>query len=343
MAKKSFLDIHGLVICCETEDVDLLSGLLRPFRYFQRENGVPAVTIAIRQTAPPYRNLPALEATFFTPRNVVYQDTNRKIIDYFGKGIVLQNGNGSVYEIYGEQKNFLDEAFYLLILSLLGQFCDAKGMLRIHAFAFSHRDKAVLVLLPQGGGKSTMAFAMMSVPETRYISDDDPILDPSGNILPFPRPLGILKPETLNGIPPQYIYSVDRMEFGRKYYIDCEYWNDKVEKRALKDVVLIAAQRVLNGEPSVTRISRSRIFSMLLRDAVIGIGLYQGMEFVFSQSSWEVLSKFPVFLKRFLRAVKLTFTSDPYLLILSNDIERNTQTLLNFLDNHNSTTSSTTQ
>jgi hypothetical protein len=331
--QKCYLDIHGLIISLEAEDPQLVSWLLRPFRYFQRNHGEPLVRISVKQEEPPYNELPQVEAAFFTPRNVVYQDTDRKIIDYFGKGIVFQNGNGS-YEICGEEQNFLNEAFYLLTLSLLGQYCDRKGMLRIHALALSCRDHAALILLPQGGGKSTLAMSMMSLPEIRYISDDDPIFNPSGEILPFPRPLGILNLESLSNIPPEYIYSVDRMEFGKKFYVDCDFWKDKIETRNLKQIILISAKRVLNGQPSVHSLSRFRIFKILLRDAVIGIGLYQGMEFLFQSSSWDVLSKLPVFFKRLRRAVRLTLSSDPYLLVLGNDVCQNAQVLQQFLLSH---------
>jgi hypothetical protein len=325
-----FLNIHGLTIGCRADSEELLAELVRPFQYFKVEETTPSFMVSVNEDSPAYEELPALPAFFSTPRNVVYRDGNRKIIDYFGKGIVFQNGEYA-FEIRGLERNFLSEAFYLLVLSLLGQFCDANGFLRIHALAFSHQNRAVIVLLPQGGGKSRLALELMGEPDVRYISDDDPILNPSGQILPFPRPLGILSRDLLHGIPDEYVYCVDRMEFGLKYYVDSNFWPDKIETRALNEIVLLVARKVLNGTPAIHTLSKWKALRVLMRDAVVGIGLYQGLEFLFSHSSWEAMSKFPVLVKRLMRAVRLTRSANTYELILGSDIRSNARTLIEFL------------
>ncbi len=329
----SFLNIYGLIIECKTESADLMPELLRPFVFFVTdENGRPAsiTRIFIEESDPPYETFPSLPAAFSTPRNIVYQDKDRKIIDYFGKGVVVQSREEH-YHIYGSDRNFLLEAFYLLVLSLLGQHCDREGLLRIHALAMSYRDIAVLMLMPQGGGKSTMARALMEEPEFRYISDDDPILDQHGQILPFPRPLGILNRKSIEEIPDEYVYKVNRMEFGWKYYVDCNYWKDKTETRRLKESVLLVGQRVLNGSPSIVKCSKMKTFAVLIRDAVIGVGLYQGLEFLLSRSSWNVFSKIPVVFRRFLRAMQFIRTTRTYQFTLSGSSGENLQVLKEFL------------
>ena len=50
------------------------------------------------------------------------------------------------FELYSEDENLLCEAFYLLVLSLLGQYCDREGFLRVHALGVATPDKAVLKL-----------------------------------------------------------------------------------------------------------------------------------------------------------------------------------------------------
>lgn len=327
------LDIHGLVIKCDAESPDLALELTRPFKYFKRDKGQPAITIVVKEEAPAYESLPPIEASFSTPRNIVYKDKDHKIIDYFGKGVVVQNNNQAVYCIYGSERNFLIEAFYLLVLSLLGQFCDKKGLLRVHALALSYQDKAILLMMPQGGGKSTMALAMIQEDNLRYISDDDPLIDRFGRVLPFPRALGILDKRTIKHIPDEYIYKVDRMEFGIKYFVDCDYWKDRIETRPLKDTVLLTGRRMLNGSPSIEKIPKRKVFAVLIRDAVIGIGLYQGLEFILNNSTWEVLSKSHIVLQRLVRAFRLTLASETYRFTLSRDTDQNCRVFREFIQN----------
>lgn len=326
------LNIHGLRIECQAESSELLQDLVRPFRYFLVESGPSDYRVIVLEEAPDYAAFPELPASFVTPRNVVYRDGSQKIIDYFGKGIVLEKEGTSSYWIQCESRNLISEIFYLLVLSLLGQFCDRKGFLRIHALALAKNDTAVLLLLPQGGGKSTMASAMLNDPSIYYISDDDPILDRQGRILPFPRPIGYLNEKALAGIPQEFIYSIDRMEFGMKYYVDCDYWNNRIEKRPLDKIILFVGRRVLNGQPRIQKASTFLALSTLMRDAVVGIGLYQGLEFLFSQSSWDALGKIPVLLKRTLRAIKLARKSDVHVFTLSANPNRNCEALTEFLN-----------
>lgn len=334
----SYLDIYGLTIECKTASVDLMPELLRPFVSFisnESKPGLHAVRVFIEEADPPYESFPTLPAAFSTPRNIVYQDKNRKIIDYFGKGVVVQSEGDSHYHIYGSDRNFLLEAFYLLTLSLLGQHCDRAGLLRIHALAMSYHDLVVMMLMPQGGGKSTMARALIEDSKFRYISDDDPILDPQGRILPFPRPIGILDPKLIEEIPERHVYKVNRMEFGWKYYIDCDYWKDKTETRHLTESILLVGRRVLNGSPGIVKYSKIKTFGVLIRDAVIGVGLYQGLEFLLSRSTWDALGKIPVVFRRFLRALRLIRTTRTYQFTISGDSDQNLAVLKEFLAKYN--------
>ncbi|MCA9809474.1 MAG: hypothetical protein KC473_03980, partial [Candidatus Dadabacteria bacterium] len=155
------IDIHGLVIECISESPDLVREMVRPFSFFKVEAGRPATTVTAIESEPPYSSFPTVKSSFSTPRNIVFTKGDTKIIDYFGKGVVLAEGNGSKYTIYGTDTDFLKEAFYLLVLSLLGQYCDDKGILRIHALTFSLDDTAVIFSAQSGGGKSTMAFSVL--------------------------------------------------------------------------------------------------------------------------------------------------------------------------------------
>jgi hypothetical protein len=126
--------------------------LTRPFSLFRVAEGVPEVRIEVPGSPPPYDSFPRLHASYSTPRNVVYDARGCRIVDYFGKGATVEDKTDSAYTIYGEDTNFLQEVFYLLVLSLFGRYCDRNGMLRIHAMAASYRDTAVVIPMTMGGG-----------------------------------------------------------------------------------------------------------------------------------------------------------------------------------------------
>ena len=325
------LNIHGLSINCQSHSESLFHSLIRPFKYFCREDDAHDVAILIEETAPPYESFPNLKSVFSTPRNIVYRDEALKIIDYFGRGVIVEDKSNARYTLYSEDQDLLQEAFYLLVLSLFGQYCDRQGMLRIHALALSYGDTAFLLPLPPGGGKSTMAMAMLEDPGFKLISDDEPVLNHQGQILPLPLRIGVLNPDQLGAIPAKHIYDIDRMEFGRKYFVDCDYWEGQLEHRPLKDIVLFTSQTMLHGAPSINPASKRRVYATLWRDAVIGMGLYQGLEFLLENSSKELAGRFPVVMKRAALALRLTRAARCYHLVLSRDVRKNQQLLESFI------------
>ena len=317
------IDIYGLVIKCQAQSSELIDLLVRPFKEFVKDKGAPSVVITVVEEDPPYDTFPSIKARFSTPRNIVYNDKEFKLIDYFGKGAILEDYRNETFTLYGRCRNFLQEAFYLHAISLFGQYCDKAGMLRVHALALSYQDTALLMLMPPGGGKSTMAMAMLQEEGFKLLSDDQPVIDKYGCVHPFHLRIGTLDKEAIRLIPEEYVYEIDRMEFGLKYFIDCTYWKDKLENRPLRRSILFTSQRLLNGPPSIEKASKRNALSSLMRDAVIGVGLYQGVEFIFKSSSWEVLSKIGMVSKRFRVAVKLALASKTYQMNLSGDVRKN--------------------
>lgn len=329
-----FIDIHGLVIQIHSQSEDLLPQLLRPFKYFIEDSGLPAAEVFIVPTEPPYDSFPQLKASFSTPRNIVFRGDGIKIIDYFGKGVVVEENRGRKFTIYGIDSNFLQEALYLLVISLFGRYCDKNGILRIHALSFSSGDDAIILTAGTGGGKSTMAFALLESDNIKLMSDDEALVDSRGRALPFPLGVGTSDEDKIKSVPRRYVYEIDRMEFGKKYFVDMEYWDEKLEKRELDNKIYFVAERLINGDPYIEKISKLRAFHSLISSAVIGLGLYQGIEFVFSNKSQDIMSLTPTFIKRMISAVKFSSSTESYKIYLSRDTAKNIDLLVNFTQNH---------
>jgi hypothetical protein len=123
------------------------------------------------------------------------------------------------------------------------------------------------------------------------------------------------------------------MEFGPKHFIDVRYWETQLERRELSDIVYVSSRRKINGPPSIRKIPKRKILRSLLRDAVIGVGLYQGLEFMLSHSVWSSVRQIGTALKRASIAWKLLRNVETYELTLSRDIQQNRQVLSEFVRN----------
>lgn len=328
------IDIHGLVIETHCRSGELLGQVLRPFKYFIRDSGTPAVEVFIEETEPPYDSFPTLKSSFSTPRNIVYKGDGIKIIDYFGKGAVVEESSGKKFTIYGRDLNLLQESFYMLVMSLFGRYCDKRGILRIHALAFSFGDTAVIVTANAGGGKSTIAFALLDNGSFKLISDDEALVNNKGDVMPFPLGIGTSDEYKILSIPTEHVYKIDRMEYGRKYFVDAEYWDGRLERQELTNKIYFIAQRMINGDPYIEKISWFGTFVSLLRSAVIGLGLYQGIELIFNGRPGDIFKMMPVLLRRMVWAIKFPLESANYKIYLSDDMSKNITLLENFTKNY---------
>jgi hypothetical protein len=151
-------------------------------------------------------------------------------------------------------------------------------------------------------------------------------------ILPFPRALGTLDRQRLAHVPDSFVARVDRMEFGTKYQLDSDWWGERVERRALADVVLVVTRRVLNGEPAIEPVPRAVARRALVRDAVLGLGLYQGLEFLVQRSTVELAAKLPALLRRWRLARRLAASARTYRLTANRDPAAVRRTVESFVE-----------
>ncbi len=148
---------------------------------------------------------------------------------------------------------------------------------------------------------------------------------------PLPTRIGTLDENKIKSIPSDYVYEIDRMEFGSKYFIDIKYWDNRLEKRELRKKIYFAAHRLINGDPRIEKITGYRAFLSLIGSAVIGFGLYQGLEFVFNNPLKETIILIPVFFRRTVSAINFAKEADCYQIYLSRDTEKNFRVLEDFI------------
>ena len=323
-------DFYGLTIQIQSKNQGLADEILRDFSYFQSGRKEGEVRIDLDLTAPVYEGFSDLPAQFITPRNVCYKDGTRTIIDYSGKAICIHDRKKKTCVIQGLDFDLVREICYLFVLSVTGQHFDKRGLNRVHALGISRGGRAALLMMPSGGGKSTMALRLLSRPGFKLLSDDSPLVDRSGRVLAFPLRVGI-PPDHNNVIDPKYIRTLNRMEFDPKTVIDIEAFRERLADDA-SPALLLVGERNLGRVSRIEPLSRVKTFKSLTNNMVVGLGLYQGLEFLLERGSWEVFLKIGLLWSRLRNALGLLRRTECYRFVIGRDLELNTACLTEFLE-----------
>jgi hypothetical protein len=323
-------DFYGLRVAVQADDGDLLEDVRRDFSYFRTEPGVAAMGVVLTAEPGPRTELPRLKATLQTPRNIVYRDADVSYIDYFGKALMTQGRRDGACVIYCRDRDLAHEIAFLTILSRVGEHLDAIGLHRVHALGLQAQGSAALVLLPMGGGKTTLTLQMLQTEGIRLLSEDSPLISRNGEVHPFPLRIGVQPGEEPPGTPPELARTVQRMEHGPKTLIDIEHYRDRIGERCPPGVILLG-ERWLAGPSAILPERRRRALDAFLRHCVVGLGLYQGVEFVFERTAWELIGKAGVALSRLRSSVSVIRRARVYRFAMGPDRRQSAQVLAEFL------------
>ena len=110
---------------------------------------------------PDYDRLPELTCSLATPRNNMFQRWKSDHIDYFGQALNIYDRESKLSQIITEDIELAHEIAYLTILSRVSEALEKKRLHRIHGLGIESAGKGTIVLLPSGGGKSTMALSLL--------------------------------------------------------------------------------------------------------------------------------------------------------------------------------------
>jgi hypothetical protein len=226
-------------------------------------------------------------------RFTLFQDGERTVVDYFGRAVsILDRATGRVV-VQGEDDHLVHEAVYHFLLSRIGEHLDAHGLTRLHGVGLAGGQGAVVVMMPSGGGKSTLALRALQEEGVRLLSEDSPLIDRRGGVHPFPLRI-VVNPTDAATLPDGAVRRIDRMEFHPKLVLDLEAFADRVESQRQPLRHLVIGRRSLGTHASLDPMPRRRAVSTLVREAVVGVGIYQGMEFVLQHGMRDVGGKLGV-------------------------------------------------
>lgn len=335
-SEKLILSFYGLAIEITSLDLQGLKNIEKDYSYFKSPLSHPShikAKIKVIPEDPRYSDLPFLKASMYTPRNICYHRDNLTYIDYYGKGLVVADKKKNEYTVFSKDLYLRHEIVYLTILSLVGSHLDSKGLHRVHGFGVDLNGRGVLVLLPRGGGKTTLLLDILKEDNIKLISEDSPLVNRSGELLVFPIRIGVSASEKPEDISDEYIYYLERMEFGPKYLIDIAAFKDKITKEPSLSWLILVGIRALGPGSEIIPISKFKVLREFIKNSVIGLGLYQGMEFILQKSIFELLSKLGLIFSRLRNSFKIILASKTYLFVVGSDKKQNAATLLSFLNN----------
>lgn len=286
-------DVYGLAIDVRGEWPEVLEAIGLDFAWFTRtepRTGAPDVVVDVQRGPPDFDAFGELPARFITPRNVVYQDGTRKIVDYFGRALSVLDEPAGRLVVQGEDRHLVHEAAYLFLLSRIGVHLESRGLTRLHGLGLSTDAGGVVVMLPSGGGKSTLVLRALRDDRVRVISEDTPLLDRRGMLHPFPLRIGINATDAAE-LGDVSVRRLERMEFHPKLALGIEAFADRIEESPQPLRHLVVGQRSLGTQARLEPARRSSAAGPLLREAVVGVGVYQGMEFILQRGLRDLAGK----------------------------------------------------
>ena len=321
-------DVYGYRFSLSGTPEEAIVGVSQDFAFFAAPDAAANITLELFDQNPPQDSLPATDAVVYTPRNVVYRSEGRRYIDYHGRALGVQDERTGNLKLYSRDPNLSYEAAYLYLLSQIGQHLDRHGMHRIHALGVEIRNRAVLILLPTGGGKSTLGLHLMKHPEVRILSDDSPFLDRHGRAFAYPLRIGLL-PGSEDSIPPEHRRVIQRMEFGPKHSVNYSFFKDRVCASAEPGLVFLGA-RTLQRDCRIEELGTLAGLRACMSNCVVGVGIFQGLEFILESSAWELIKYFGTGFSRLRNSAQLVRRSRVCRVHLGTDADLNARTVLDY-------------
>ena len=324
-----FLHFYGLTIELRSTDEKIIEDIKQDFFYFNAAPAFPDISIELIDEDPPFSSLPDVKASVYSINYITYHYKDNIFTDYHGRGLRIFNPSKKSYRIYTKVPDLKYEISYLTILSVAGKFLDSRKIHRVHALGINRNGKAILILLPEKGGKTTLALKLLQSEEVKLLSEDSPLINNRGEVMPFPLRLGILPGGEIE-IPHKSVREVNFTRVGVKLLVGMRSFADKIGTSSPAHIILIG-ERSLGNESMIEPASRFNGLKGLIKQSVIGMGLHQGMEYLLGRTIWETFSRSGIALSRLKNSIKVVRQCKVYRYSIGHDPQKNTQVLLRFL------------
>lgn len=325
-------DFYGVGVQIDSSDEEFHHSLENDFSYFGAPSVRPHLHIVFERSVPDYDQLPELTCSLATPRNICFGDGRFTYIDYFGQGINIYDKEANECRIITPDVELAHEIAYLTILSRISEALEKQRLHRIHGLGIESGGRGTVILLPSGGGKSTLALSLLRQENPfRLISEDSPLLRPDGCLLPFPLRIGVHPQSVPPDIDPRYTQLDKRIEFSSKINIDIRYFENKICRQPVPASFLLLGNRTTGRRAQIEEVSKSAALRHVIANSIIGIGLYQGLEFLLQKSLGESARHAGLLFSRAYNNWILLKHTRVYQFLIGRDKSRNYECLRSFL------------
>jgi len=330
--------VHGVSARLDCADPQIIDWFEFDFRGFLTSglSDRADVRITVHVEPPPESSIPALDEIMHTPHFVTFERGPIRYVDYQGEALAIYDYESEAGQIYAQNPEIAYERLYLTILSRLGEKLDYRGLHRVHSLAISCQDFACLFLIPQGGGKTTLALRLLDDPRLMLLSEDTPFINRRGEVFPFPFRLGVTNGEHTELIPDRFKRIVERKVGGFKTLVDLDYFKGKIASKPVRNRYLFCGRWTTAESPRLIKISKLSALKYLVRDCLLGLGLPQVIEFFLRSGFRDCAQKGFIALSRLAASLALLSCSRAYQLYLCKDRDKNAELILSFLERDSS-------
>jgi hypothetical protein len=297
-----------------------------------------SVTLELVARSPARGDLPAVVATRVFPDCVLYRDGPRLSYEYGGRAVlqVTRDSTTSFGQLICDDEDLAHELGYLYLQSEIGRFLDDQGLHRVHALGLAlPSGRCALVLLPSGGGKSTLALEALKNENVRLLSDDTPLVDRFGNVHPYPLRLSFREDAPLPEAWRAKSVRFPRRKHGTKVLIPTSalprHSLPRPGDKFKPGFLIVGRRHGRRDEPHLERLPRWKGMGPMLRDLVVGLGIPQVAELVLTDGALSLPGLAPTAASRLAAASAFLARSKPYRFDLSRDAAVNARFLLEAL------------
>lgn len=274
------LDFHGVSACVESTAEEALEPLARDFAYFavnHTQHSRPTIRWTLYPSSPPKAPLPKGLPTFRTRFYTARDSGPARWVDYQGLALSIYDSEGCSGTIHCRDPVLLHELSYLAVLSRVGDALDRRGIHRAHALGFEHQGSGGLLLLPAGGGKSTLALEMLRSSGMGIIGEDTVLVTRDLRLLAFPLRWGFAQDADLSGVPERMIRPFHRRRHGRKRLVDVAFFRARIRDDVPLRWLIIGKRRP--GPAGLAPCPKPAAWAALGMGLVLGRGLAQMAEY----------------------------------------------------------------
>jgi len=326
---KTELNVYGIKIII-TSNKEISSWIEHDYNYYltrQKSDMDYNLKFNLFLQTPDYSKLPELTAKKYHEDYIVYESKNTRIIDFFGKALAIYRIDDKTINIYCSSKDRLYEIFCLSFESLLGEELDKAGFHRIHCLALEKNKKGVILLLPPGAGKTTLALKFLESPEIKVLSEDI-VLFKKGKLYGLHFVWGIRKNDAINITKRFKGRLMKRGKYSDKVLINVDKSN---LSHQAEPKIIILGKRILSEKSYIKSTAKHRLFIPLLKSMVLGLELQQSLAFFLLKNTKEAFSKANISLSRLNALIYILTHSKTYEFKIGKNVEKNYNVLNDFL------------